>query len=214
MQCSWPTYKVVVCGPYNVGKTSLLCAIKQGRACTTQQASTIGADIDQHVVELPDGRTAQLQLWDTAGQERFRSLAPTVYRGARAVVAVYDVTDAQSYRVMLAMLDEALRSVGGKPDPHVMVLGNKSDLPAHWRQVSQQDAAQFCAERNYSFGETSATEYHNVREMMLQLTSELLGPKPIVFTNNAATASTRELRATPLSLHASTGDDRPASCGC
>ncbi len=32
------------------------------------------------------------KLWDTAGQERFRSVTRSYYRGAAAVILVYDVT--------------------------------------------------------------------------------------------------------------------------
>ena len=38
-----------------------------------------------------------LQLWDTAGQERFMSLGPAFYRGADAVILVYDVNSTRSF---------------------------------------------------------------------------------------------------------------------
>jgi GTPase SAR1 family protein len=36
-------------------------------------------------------------MWDTCGQERYRSNAHTFYRGACAIIFVYDVTDADSF---------------------------------------------------------------------------------------------------------------------
>ena len=36
-------------------------------------------------------------MWDTCGQERYRSIAHSFYRGATAVLFVYDVTDVDSF---------------------------------------------------------------------------------------------------------------------
>ncbi|XP_073182007.1 uncharacterized protein [Lepidochelys kempii] len=35
---------------------------------------------------MVDGNPVQLAIWDTAGQERFRTLTPSYYRGAQAVI--------------------------------------------------------------------------------------------------------------------------------
>ena len=35
-------------------------------------------------------------MWDTAGQERFRTTTTIYYRGAHAIIVVYDVSDEDS----------------------------------------------------------------------------------------------------------------------
>jgi Ras-related protein Rab-1A len=35
--------------------------------------------------------------WDTAGQERFRTITTSYYKGAQAIIIVYDVTDRDSF---------------------------------------------------------------------------------------------------------------------
>ena len=35
--------------------------------------------------------------WDTAGQERFRTITTSYYRGAQAIIIVYDITDKESF---------------------------------------------------------------------------------------------------------------------
>lgn len=39
----------------------------------------------------------KITLWDTAGQERYKSIGKVYYKGARGILAVYDITDPQSY---------------------------------------------------------------------------------------------------------------------
>lgn len=44
-----------------------------------------------------DNQFVKLQVWDTAGQERFRGLTKSYYKGADAVILVYDATNPQSF---------------------------------------------------------------------------------------------------------------------
>ena len=39
----------------------------------------------------------KLMIWDTAGQERFKSITKAYYRGANAVLFVYDVNNRESF---------------------------------------------------------------------------------------------------------------------
>ena len=55
---------------------------------------------------MGSNRFVKLQIWDTAGQERFRGLAKNYYRGADAVVLVYDVTCASSFIDVPSWLEE------------------------------------------------------------------------------------------------------------
>lgn len=46
------------------------------------------------------------QIWDTAGAERFRTITSSFYRGARAILLVYDVTDGNSFRSVKRWVDD------------------------------------------------------------------------------------------------------------
>jgi small GTP-binding protein len=65
--------------------------------------ATIGVDFRfkySHRIfrSLPiDGNIVKLQIWDTAGQERFRTITTAYYKGAHGMLAVYDITNEQSF---------------------------------------------------------------------------------------------------------------------
>ena len=54
----------------------------------------------------------QLQIWDTAGQERFRTITQSYYRSADAIVLVYDIGAATSFRNLPEWLSEVERYAG------------------------------------------------------------------------------------------------------
>lgn len=112
------TYKVLVLGDSNVGKTCIVHRYCDERYYDTY-ISTIGKyrrrrsrvakkyfkhrfrlhagiDFKQKLINL-DGVPIKLQIWDTAGQERFRTLTTAYYRGAMGILLMYDVTSLESY---------------------------------------------------------------------------------------------------------------------
>lgn len=46
-----------------------------------------------------DDKKIKFEIWDTAGQERFHSLAPMYYRGAKAAIIVYDITNQVMHKI-------------------------------------------------------------------------------------------------------------------
>ena len=86
------TYKVVLLGDTNVGKTAILTRFAKG-TFRKEMDSTIGAHFMSKIVTLPTSDVkVKLQVWDTAGQERYRSITPIYYRDAAAAIVVFDIT--------------------------------------------------------------------------------------------------------------------------
>ena len=97
----------------------------------------------------------QVQLWDTAGQERFRkSMVQHYYRNVHAVVFVYDVTSAASFRSLPAWIEECKQHALGQEVPRILV-GNKCDLQ-NSVQVGTDLAQQFADAHSMPLFETSA----------------------------------------------------------
>ena len=83
-----------------------------------------------------NGRPIKLQIWDTAGQERFRSICRSFYRGAHAIVFVYDQTKPHTFDKFSQCLED-FDLVNASCQPvHKVVLANKADM-----EQTQQDQA-------------------------------------------------------------------------
>lgn len=104
-------FKAVMLGDTNAGKTSLVIRFAEGYYRNEGRSSTIGAFFITKRVQAANGVTCKIQIWDTAGQPQFRPMAPMYYKNAAAAIVCYDVTDANSYRIMTEWLDELHRNI-------------------------------------------------------------------------------------------------------
>ncbi|KAG9219756.1 hypothetical protein CCMSSC00406_0008133 [Pleurotus cornucopiae] len=127
------TIKLVVIGASGVGKTSLRGQYISGQFSTGYRA-TIGADFISKTLPHPRiaGESIMLQIWDTAGQERFSSLSSAFYRGADAVILMFDVNKPETlYALRKWWSDFCERAPLGEEDMEgfcCVVVGNKMDL--------------------------------------------------------------------------------------
>ncbi|KIY61590.1 ras-domain-containing protein [Cylindrobasidium torrendii FP15055 ss-10] len=135
--------KVVVVGPSGVGKTSLRSRYLTQRFLNGYRA-TIGADFVSKTVNVDTDTNVTLQIWDTAGQERFSSLSSAFFRGADAVILVYDVNKRETLDDLVKWWN-VFRTGAEWENPAdigaVLVVGNKIDKGTP--QVEEKDAQSF-----------------------------------------------------------------------
>uniref|UniRef100_A0A1A7WK14 RAB33B, member RAS oncogene family n=1 Tax=Iconisemion striatum TaxID=60296 RepID=A0A1A7WK14_9TELE len=178
------TFKIIVIGDSNVGKTCLTHRFCGGTFLNNPEA-TIGVDFRERTVWLDgerikmqiwdtagqerfrksmvertvwlDGERIKMQIWDTAGQERFRkSMVEHYYRNVHAVIFVYDVTSLLSFESIPEWISECSRHSVGPLVPRVLV-GNKCDLRES-RQVPTSAAQCLADSYNIPLFETSAKD--------------------------------------------------------
>ncbi|KAI0770924.1 P-loop containing nucleoside triphosphate hydrolase protein [Trametes elegans] len=128
------TVKLVVIGPSGVGKSSIRNQYISGRF-TTGYRATIGADFITKTLphhSNPD-ELVTLQIWDTAGQERFSALSSAFFRGADAVILMFDVNQPQTLSALTKWWAD-FRDKAPVPDDEAaadfccVVVGNKIDI--------------------------------------------------------------------------------------
>uniref|UniRef100_A0A6A7G3N9 Ras-related protein Rab-33 n=2 Tax=Hirondellea gigas TaxID=1518452 RepID=A0A6A7G3N9_9CRUS len=177
------TYKIIVIGDSNVGKTCLTYRFCSGHFPGTTEA-TIGVDFREKRLTLA-GDDIVLQLWDTAGQERFRrSMVQHYYRNVHAVVLVYDMTRTSSFQSLRGWVSECERQGLGSSIPR-LVVGNKCDDTEHIT-VSTTIAQRFADQHNMPLFETSAktdSECDHIESIFLTLAHKLKASRPMMPPN-------------------------------
>ncbi|KAM9846798.1 ras-related protein Rab-34 [Aulostomus maculatus] len=161
--------KVIVVGDVSVGKTCLISRFCKG-AFEKNYKATIGVDFEMERFEVL-GVPFSLQLWDTAGQERFKCIASTYYRGAQAIIVVFDLSSVSSLAHARQWLEDAMK----ENDPSSVLLflvGTKKDLSSS-DQLAQveQEAIRLSEEIKAEYWAVSAKSGDGVNDLFARVAS-------------------------------------------
>lgn len=166
MDAESKTFKFKIClvGEEGVGKTSLIHRFVSG-AFDDSYIRTLGAVVSKKTVALGSmqGRPVQVDMMilDIMGKRTFLQLFKEAYfHGAKGVLAVFDMTRAQSLRDLTKWIDGVRDSVGPVP---VYALGNKTDIEQR-REVQPGDAASILESYECPVLYTSAKTGDNVEQ--------------------------------------------------
>lgn len=162
------TYKILVLGDSNVGKTCIVHRFCDERYYDTY-ISTIGIDFKQKIINL-DGTPIKLQIWDTAGQERFRTLTTAYYRGAMGILLMYDITSLDSFN----HLSYWLRNIeeNAAPDVVKVLVGNKCDA-TNLRTIELERGIKMAESFEIPLFEVSCKNNINIQEAFLTLARKI-----------------------------------------
>ncbi|XP_057584389.1 ras-related protein Rab-5A-like isoform X2 [Hippopotamus amphibius kiboko] len=166
-------FELVLLGEPAVGKSRLVLRFVKGQFHEFQE-STIGVAFLTQTVCLDDS-TVKFEIWDTAGQERSHSLAPMYYRGAQAVIVVYDITKEEPFARAKNWVKELQRQAG--PNIVIGLSGNKADL-ASKRAVDFQETHSYADDNSLLFMETSAKTSTDVNEIFMAIAKTLPKNEP------------------------------------
>lgn len=164
--------KVVVCGDYKVGKTSLIRRFVEDKF-QDDYLSTIGVDITKKSLQIAEDLAVNFLLWDIAGQSSTQMLPyrKRFYSGANCALLVYDKTRPETLENTKKWLKDIQSSVG-RVIPIVLV-GNKNDL-VYDEKVSTAVAKQFAEDLGFHFIETSAKTGENVTDAFRYLAYKIV----------------------------------------
>ena len=163
--------KLGLCGNSGVGKSSIHRRLA-GEPFREHHQTTLAPDFAIVKREMPDKRVVRITVWDTVGMERCKALSALSFRGAHAIVGVYDITDRNSYDDALDWIARAQR-VCGTIDPYIILVGNKVDLAETARAVTIDEARLLCEQWNFCAMEVSALDMTGVDELAMALCAEI-----------------------------------------
>ena len=113
---------------------------------------------------------------DCSGDNKMLELVTSYIRGQNASIVVFDITNRNSYDSISKWTQ--LIKVQNPNITTVVVLGNKCDLYEQ-REVSKEEALQFCKDNNYMYAECSALNGGGIVEMIYSLASNLINQSEI-----------------------------------
>lgn len=169
-----PEQKVILCGEYGVGKSSIFRRFCNNTFVTaTDRRSTLGLDHYDKIFHVSD-RDIKLQLWDTGGMERVASITSSYYKFAEAAILVFSLDNPASFHVLSQHL---LDIVTYAENAKIFLCGNKSDLQPETPAVSDSEIDAFCEQcHNLITGtyKTSCKTNEGIDEMFNDIAYQLV----------------------------------------
>ena len=162
-------FKILLLGDSGVGKSCIIIRYIENNF-SNNLMNSIGVDFKLKNIEI-DSKKIKLQIWDTAGQERFKTITTSYYKGAHAILVVFDITDRDSFdhvRNWMADIDKF-----AKEGVLRILVGNKCDLMNN-RQVSTEEAKEIANKYGIKYIETSAKDTINIDDLFISTAKYLL----------------------------------------
>jgi len=163
-------FKAILIGDGAVGKTSLIRRYVEGKF-SENYLPTIGSQIYTRTKTLVRKAEARVTLvvWDISGQTAFTKIRSEYYKGAAAILLVFDLTRPETFQHLEGWLNETRRY---SPNPEIVLIGNKSDLETK-RRVPFKSGEEYASKIKAPYLETSAKYGSNVEEAFTALAERL-----------------------------------------
>jgi len=167
-----PEQKVILCGEFGVGKSSLFRRFMNDTFTTaTDRKSTMGLDHFGKVYNVKD-KELKLQLWDTGGMERVASITSSYYKYSEAAILVFALDNPDTFHILSQHL---LDIVTYAENAKIFLCGNKYDQKSRI-QITDSDMEAFCEQcHNLVSGvyKTSCKTGEGVEEMFKDIANQL-----------------------------------------
>ncbi|MHA2226535.1 MAG: Rab family GTPase [Candidatus Hodarchaeales archaeon] len=122
------TCKVVICGDYAVGKTTLV-KLFLGENFQNSYKPTIGVDIGRKIVQI-ENQKILFQVWDLSGQHSFQPIRRQFYSHSNGALLIFDISRRETYQNILKWTEELIEQTGQIP---LVLIANKIDLREKFR---------------------------------------------------------------------------------
>jgi len=196
------TFKVLIAGPSNVGKTCLAHYFTYGKP-NLDQSPTHGGKYTKTVWHL-DQKDISVEICDTQGAKVSGQMLAPYSHYVDALIMVFDLNDLTTLKELEARFTMIMQTFHGHDNPVVFILGNKvdsltgerpegfiSNLHILLQSIKTKMLEEYCKEGQIppflSYYEVSAKNGDNCREVWQQLELQVAYRK--VFGNSTTPRS-------------------------
>ncbi|MEN2496995.1 MAG: hypothetical protein MHMPM18_001445 [Marteilia pararefringens] len=165
------TFKILVIGNPNVGKTQILNGFHNEKF-SQHSTATIGVEYKYRELTVDD-KNIRVNTWDTAGQERFKSISTSYFRNTDGCIIVYDLTDQASFTALNNWLQLLRENEDSQCPVSVMIVGNKSDLLTDLTECSKP-GMQYALQNNFLYHITSALDKSSIESAFNSLIRHMI----------------------------------------
>nr|AVV26975.1 GTP-binding protein Rheb isoform 1 [Diplonema ambulator] len=114
-----------------------------------------------------------LSILDTAGQDECSMFQPQYSIGTHGYIILYSINDYHSFEMVKSIYDR-IQDCNILDGVVLVLVGNKSDLPASERQVSYEEGQQLAQSWGFPFMECSAKNAENIERVFNLVLEEIL----------------------------------------
>ena len=172
-------FKILLIGESHVGKTEFISRFIDDKLRSKNLIIPIGFNFKVKTINFKR-KKIKLQIWDTGGQERIRNISNTFYKGANALIFMYDVTDQNSFKNLSNWIKQ-VEAHGEKNIVKVLVGNNCDKLD---RVVTEEEGKQLAEDFSIGFFETSHKTDKNVSEVFYYLIDVIMKANGINLNDN------------------------------
>ncbi|KAL8594120.1 hypothetical protein ACOMHN_000831 [Nucella lapillus] len=167
--------KVVLLGKSFVGKTCIVERYLKNRFTgeTVPYQCTIGAAYGAKSIVV-NGRSIILGIWDTAGSERYEAMSRIYYRGAKAAILCFDLTDKFSFDRLRFWIGELRQH---EENCKIYICATKYDLVEEHpeqRVISKSAAQSLAVDCLAELYETSSKTGKDIDEMFTKIAEDYM----------------------------------------
>ena len=158
-----------------------------------------------------NNKKIRMNIWDTAGQDRFKNIAKNYFKGAHAVIFVYDVNVKQTIEKIKYWINSANENVS--KDIVRVIVGNKIDMRENHDATNEQIRS-LSEKYDMEIFETSAKTGEGINEVFTYLVKSLIKNPNIGLVLPDDESSSRK-NSRPLDKRTFSQKNRHAeSCNC
>jgi len=162
-----PIYKIIIVGDSGVGKSSILNTYIEKKPILNRKI-TIGS---QYSEQFMKNYKIKLNIWDCAGQERYHSITKLYFRGSKAAIFVFDLSNLKSLtNIVNYWIKTVIENTNVIDNVKFVLVGNKSDISINTDYKIIWD---LCKKYNMIYIESSVVNNKNISDIFNKV-SEML----------------------------------------